>query len=87
MNFVIQHMIFFAVGFLQDLLITFYYQSIAKEYSGKAAVLSVVVTLVNLLVLYEILTGLESQVISVIMAYAVGNGVGTYYVVNRQKKK
>jgi hypothetical protein len=87
MNFIVQHALFFAVGFVQDLLITFYYQAVARDNSEKSAVLSVIVTLVNVIVLYEILTGIESRVISVIVAYALGNGVGTYYVVNRQKSK
>lgn len=85
MNFIIQHIIFFAVGFVQDLLITFYYQAVAKDYPWKSSVLSVVVTLVNLVVLYEILSGIETQVFSIIFAYAIGNGAGTFYVVNRQK--
>jgi hypothetical protein len=83
MNIVIQHILFFAVGFFQDILITFYYQAIAKQFPMRAAVLSVSVTLVNLIILYEILAGLETQVFSIILAYALGNGTGTYVVVKR----
>jgi hypothetical protein len=72
-----RHLIFFAVGIIQDLLITYYYQSISKERAWKASALSTVITLVNLVILYKIITGIEDQIISVIIAYALGNGVGT----------
>ena len=81
-----QYVIFFVVGFLQDLLITFYYQSIAKDKAGRSALLSSIVTLVNILVLYELISGVETQVFSVILAYALGNGLGTYVVVQRHER-
>lgn len=82
-----QHLLFFTVGIVQDIIITYYYQMIAKEYPLRAAVTSAVATLVNLMILYKILTGIEDQVISIVLAYAVGNGVGTILVMKKGNLK
>lgn len=82
-NMIYQHLLFFAVGIVQDIIITYYYQMIAKEHPVRAAITSAVATLVNLIILYKILTGLEDQVFSIILAYAVGNGVGTILVMKK----
>ncbi|HYF10504.1 MAG TPA: hypothetical protein VD967_02780 [Candidatus Paceibacterota bacterium] len=84
-----QYLIFFGVGFFQDLLITLYYQAISKDYPFRSGFLSFVVTVVGILVLYEILGDLEGQQLGIILAYALGNGVGTYVVVKGKhfKKK
>ncbi|MCE9644101.1 hypothetical protein K8Q93_02595 [Candidatus Parcubacteria bacterium] len=76
-----QYLLFFSVGFFQDLLITLYYQAISKDYPLRSGFLSFVVTVVGILVLYEILGDLEGQQLGIILAYALGNGVGTYAVV------
>ena len=81
------HLSFFFVGIFQDLLITYYYQVIMKEYPWRSALLSMIVTLVNIFVLYSILSGLEEQVLSVVLAYTLGNGVGTYLVVKKHAIK
>ncbi len=81
------HLIFFAVGVLQDLIITFYYQAVAKDWPLRSATLSIVVTLVNIFVLYAIISDVEQQVASVIVAYALGNGLGTYLVVKGHRQK
>jgi len=81
------HALFFFVGIGQDLLITYYYQMIVKEYPWRSAMFSTVVTLVNILVLYQILSGLEEQILSVIFVYALGNGVGTYFIINKHVVK
>ena len=80
-------MTFFLIGILQDVLATYYYQTIAKEYPWRAGFFSMIVTLVNLGILYEILTGIESQAMSVIFVYALGNGVGTFIVVKKHRIK
>ncbi len=85
MNVVFEHILFFAVGFSQDLLITYYYQAIAKDWPYKSAALSFLVTIVNILVIYKIITGIEDRVLTVILVYALGNAVGTYAVVRRHK--
>ena len=40
-----------------------------------------------LLVLYKILTGIEDQIITIILAYAIGNGVGTVMVIKKREIK
>ncbi|OGH88341.1 MAG: hypothetical protein A3J93_04785 [Candidatus Magasanikbacteria bacterium RIFOXYC2_FULL_42_28] len=85
MDIIIRHLIFFSVGVFQDILITYYYQTIAKEYAWRAAFFSTIVTLLNLLILYEILAGIEDQIFTIILAYAVGNGVGTSLVIKKHQ--
>jgi len=79
----LRHFIFFLVGIFQDVFITYYYVAIAKEYPWKAAITSSSVTLINLLVLYHILSGIEDQIMSIILVYAIGNGVGTMIVMKK----
>ena len=83
----IQHLIYFLIGIGQDVLITYYYQTIAKEYALKAAFTSTIVTLLNLIILYKILTGIENQIFTIILAHAVGNGVGTVLVIKKEYLK
>lgn len=78
------HLIFFLTGIVQDILITYYYQTIAREHAWRASILSTIVTLVNILVLYGILANIEEQVLSVILAFAIGNGVGTFFVMREK---
>lgn len=84
---IFKHLLFFSIGIFQDILITYYYQMIAKENAARAGIFSTIVTLVNLLVLYEILAGIENQILSVVFAYALGNGVGTMLVVKKHQIK
>ena len=84
-NILIEHLIFFAVGVLQDIIVTLYYQSINKKESVHAATLSGIITVVNLTVFYGILSALDQTVYSKIAAYAIGNAVGTYIIVRREK--
>lgn len=82
---IIKHLIFFSVGMLQDVFITYYYQTISKGAAFRAAFLSTTITLVNLIILYEILIGIENQVISIILIYAIGNGAGTLLTMKRDQ--
>ncbi|MES2953753.1 MAG: hypothetical protein V4674_04325 [Patescibacteria group bacterium] len=75
--------LFFAVGVFQDLLVTYYYQVITTDRAKTAAFMAGLLTVVNLLVLYAILARLEDEAVSSILAYALGNSVGTYLVVKR----
>lgn len=84
---IFQHLLFFLVGVFQDVLITFYYQAIAKENAVRSGFFSTTVTLINLVILYKILTGIEDQVLSIIFVYAIGNGVGTMLVLKKQQLK
>jgi len=86
-SIILKHLIFFLVGIFQDIFITYYLQTVAKEYAWRAAIFSTLVTLINLLVLYKILTGIEEQIFSIILAYAIGNGVGTVLVIKKREIK
>jgi len=86
-DIILKYLIFFLVGIFQDIFITYYLQTVAKEYAWRAAILSTLVTLINLVVLYKILTDIENQVLSMILAYAIGNGVGTIIVIKKQQIK
>jgi hypothetical protein len=83
MDLMLKYIIFFLAGILQDVIITYYYQTIAKEYAIRSAILATLVTLVNVVVLYKILTGIEDQVMSIILVYAIGNGFGTMIVMKK----
>jgi hypothetical protein len=85
METALKYIIFFLAGILQDVIITYYYQTIAKEYAIRSAILATLVTLVNVVVLYKILTGIEDQVLSIILVYAIGNGVGTMIVMKKHE--
>jgi uncharacterized protein YebE (UPF0316 family) len=70
--------IYFLAGVLQDFLLTLNWRFIAKEKAVPAAVLSFAVTVVTMLVLYNILTQLDRQrSITAIIVYALGIGLGT----------
>ena len=86
-NIILKHLIFFLVGIFQDIFITYYLQTVAKEYAWRAAIFSTLVTIINLLVLYKILTDIENQILTIILAYAVGNGVGTIIVIKKRQLK
>ena len=86
-DILLRHILFFGIGMFQDIFLTFYYQAISKEHAGRAGIISTAVTLINLAVLYNILAGIESQVWSIILVYAIGNGVGTAVVIKRHLVK
>jgi len=70
--------IYFLAGVLQDFLLTLNWRFIAKEKAISAAIFSFAVTVVTMLVLYNILTQLDRQrSITAIIAYALGIGLGT----------
>ncbi len=85
MSSAINYLLFFAVGVFQDLLITYYYQLVAKDRAIPSAFASAAVTLVNLFVLYSILQDIGAQTAPIIFVYALGNGVGTFIVIERHK--
>ena len=86
-SIVLKYLIFFLVGIFQDIFITYYLQMVAKEKAWRAALFSTLVTLINLIVLYKILTDIQNQVFTIILIYAIGNGVGTILVIKKQQLK
>lgn len=70
--------IYFFAGILQDFLLTLNYRFIAKDKTAFAVLTSFLVTVVSMLVLYNILTKLDAQrSIIAIIVYAVGIATGT----------
>ncbi|PIT94067.1 hypothetical protein COU00_00975 [Candidatus Falkowbacteria bacterium CG10_big_fil_rev_8_21_14_0_10_43_11] len=70
--------IYFIAGVCQDFLLTLNWRFINKEKIIPAALFSFAVTIVSMLVLYNILTELDEQrsIISIVI-YALGIGTGT----------
>ena len=70
--------IYFLAGVLQDFLLTLNWRFLAKGRTIPAAFFSFIVTVVSMLVLYNIITRLdESRSIIAIIIYALGVGTGT----------
>ncbi len=77
MNYYI--IVYFLVGLLQDFIIALYTRLINKGAAISSAVLSTLITIINLAVIYSILARFDSEKsILAILAYALGNGVGTF---------
>lgn len=71
--------IYFFAGVLQDFLFTINLRYVAKNKVFLAVLTSFLVTVVNLLVLYNILTQLDSQrTMAAIIIYALGITTGTF---------
>jgi len=70
--------IYFLTGILQDFLLTLNWRYIAKDKAIPAAILSFIVTVISMLVLYNILTRLDNQRgLLAIFVYALGVATGT----------
>ena len=70
--------LYFLAGVLQDFLLTLNWRSIAKERAFPAAFFSFIVTVVSMLVLYNIITQLDKdRSMIAIVIYALGIGTGT----------
>ena len=71
--------LYFLAGVLQDFLFTLNLRYVAKNKVFLAVLTSFLVTVVNLFVLYNILTQLDSQrTIAAIIIYAFGITTGTF---------
>ncbi|PIP24467.1 MAG: hypothetical protein COX35_00450 [Candidatus Nealsonbacteria bacterium CG23_combo_of_CG06-09_8_20_14_all_37_18] len=71
--------LYFFVGILQDFLVTLNWRYIAKHKIAPAMLLSFLVTITTMLVIYNILSRLDSQrSIIAIVIYASGVAVGTF---------
>jgi len=70
--------LYFIAGIIQDFLWTLNIRFVAKEKIIRAAVLSFLTTVVSLIVLYNIITKLDSErSLLAIIIYALGIGIGT----------
>jgi len=69
---------YFLAGVLQDFLLTLNFRYIAKEKIIPASIFSFLVTVVSMLVLYNILTQLDNnRSLIAIIIYAFGIAIGT----------
>ena len=72
-------LIYFAVGIIQDFFLTLNWRYVAKEKVIPAVTFSFLTTVVSLLVFYDILTGLDAERgIIAIVVYSLGIGTGTF---------
>lgn len=82
---VLELLLLFAAGLLQDALNTHYVRAVAEQARLRAAILSVIVTVVGFLVFARIV----AQVAELdaagtnLAAYALGNGAGTWVGMRR----
>jgi len=75
----LQLIIYFFAGVLQDFLFTLNIKYVAVNKIILAMITSFLITVVNLVVLYNILTAMDSQrSILAIVVYAAGIAVGTF---------
>ena len=80
------YLIYFGAGILQDIVITLYYRFVIDKRAFGSGVLSFIVTLINLTILYGILSSLgPDSGIKLILVYALGNAVGAYLAVRFTK--
>jgi len=79
-------LIFYLVGLLQEFLATLYLRFIAKGKTMPAVALSFIITLIGLLVIFNILIRLEAQkgVIAIIV-FALGVATGTFLAMKIKK--
>ncbi|MBU4274327.1 hypothetical protein KKE19_00760 [Patescibacteria group bacterium] len=71
--------IYFIVGVVQDFLLTANWMFVAKEKVFLASLFSFLTTVMTILVLYNILTNLDTQrSIVAIIVYALGIATGTF---------
>ncbi len=70
---------YFLVGILQDFLVTMNMRCVAKDKTAAAVGTSFLMTMLSMVSLYNILTGLDQQrSLVAIIVYAAGISVGTY---------
>ena len=79
MNFYLNLLIYFAVGIVEDFLLTLNWRFVAKDKAFPAVTFSFLTTVVSWLVFYNILTGLDSEKsIVAILVYSLGIATGTF---------
>jgi uncharacterized protein YebE (UPF0316 family) len=88
MNYYLYLAIYFFVGIIQDFLLTLNWRFVAKEKNLPAAFSSFFTTVVSMLVLYNILTQIDSEKsIVAIIVYSLGIGVGTFLAMKLRIQK
>ncbi len=79
MNLYLIFLIYFLAGVLQDFLFTMNLRYVAKNKVFLSVLVSFLVTIVNLIALYNIITQLDpNKTLSTIIVYALGIATGTF---------
>lgn len=75
----LQLLLYFLAGVLQDFLVTLNQRYVIKNHVVSAMITSFIITIVSLIVLYNIVSSLDpQQSIPAIVVYALGIAVGTF---------
>ena len=75
----LQLLLYFLAGVLQDFLVTLNQRYVIKNHVVSAMITSFIITIVSLVVLYNIISSLDPQKsIPAIIIYALGIAVGTF---------
>ena len=69
--------IYFLAGVVMDGIVTAYYIFVSARAIFSASILSAAITIVSMFVVNGILSGTGKHKTAMILAYAIGNGVGT----------
>lgn len=80
---ILQILTIFVAGFLIDLLATKYTRSVAEKRTGKAVILSGVITIANFVFLSIILKESAGDGVFNILAFAGGNSLGTFFAMKK----
>jgi hypothetical protein len=75
MNLIVRLIFFLGIGILDDILVVLYYTAIQKKYRFRASILAFVLPAIGGLLTYN---AIETRNPWLLIAYAIGNGVGTY---------
>ena len=85
---VIELLVYFVAGVVQDYLLTLNWRFVAKEKAFLATVFSFLTAVVSLIVLYSILTRLDAnRSLVAITVYALGIAVGTFIAMKHPFKQ
>lgn len=77
-------MTYFLFGFFLDVIITAYTLRIVEKKAGQAALLSILITIINLFVYDRIIT--SGSFLVPTLAFAAGCGLGTYITIKKNPR-
>lgn len=88
MELFLTYLIYFGAGILQDIVVVLYSQLIYEKKAMQTAVSSFVLTVINLTILYGIISSLDpANGVGLIIVYGLGNAIGAYVAVKFRKDK
>jgi hypothetical protein len=87
-NMLLTYLIYFGAGILQDIVVVLYSQLIYEKKAMQTAVSSFVLTVINLTILYGIISSLDpTNGVGLILVYGLGNAIGAYLAVKFRANK